>query len=102
MTYKRVLTAADDAINSAAESMYRTSRKVDKKFSKAIDLLSGLEKDFPSKDPTSDEKIGGAVSGEAKNDKSEYALTILYALKKNLHAKVKFPSVSLPLNADGS
>jgi hypothetical protein len=100
MTYKRVLIAADDALSSAAASKTReTFRKVDKKFRKAVRLLCGFEKDFSSKY----QNIGGTVSGKAKmNDKSEYALSILSALKKNLHAKVRFLSASLALNADRS
>ena len=96
-----MLIAADDALNSAAEAGDRASREVDKKFRKAVRLLGGFQKDFPLKNLTSDQNIGGTVPGGAKmNDKSERAPTILYALKKNLHAKVKFPSVPLPLNAD--
>ena len=98
-----MLIAADDALKSAAEAKTRTSKKVDGKFKKVIDLLCGFEKDFLSKDPTSDPNIGGAVIGEAKmSDKSESPSTILYALQKNLRTKVKFPSVSLPLNTDES
>jgi hypothetical protein len=99
-----VLIAADDALMSAAKAGDRTSEEVDKKFGDAIYLLSCFEKEFPSKDPTSDLIIGGMM--EAKmNDKfnmSEYASTILYALKQNLHAKVKFPSVSFSLDAEKS
>jgi hypothetical protein len=89
-----VLIAADDALKFAAEAGAWTSKEVDKKFGEAIDLLSSFEKDFPSKDPMSDPNIGGMVTREAKmSDKSESPATILDALKKNLHAKVKFPSV---------
>jgi hypothetical protein len=95
-----VLIAADDALKSAAEAGYRTSEEVDKKFGDAIHLLSGFEKDFPSKDPTSDPNIAGTIIREAKmGDEFKSPSTILSALKKNLHAKVKFPSVSLPLIA---
>ena len=93
---------------SAAKAGDRISEAVDKKFGEVIHLLSSFEKDFPSKDPASDPKIGGTMPREARlNDKfdmSKYASTILYALKQNLHAKVKFLSVPLPfnLNADGS
>jgi hypothetical protein len=96
-----VLIAADDALTSAAGAGDRTSEEVDKRFREAIHLLSGFEKDFLSKDPTSDPNIGGTVTREAKmSDNFESPSTILYALKKNLHAKVKFPSVYLPLDAD--
>ena len=88
--------AADDALKFAAAAN-RTSKEVDKKFGEAIDLLSCFEKDFPSKDPTSNSKVGGMVTRDAKmSDESESPLTILYALKENLHSKVKLPSVSLP------
>jgi hypothetical protein len=94
--------AADDALMSAVEAENRTSERVDKKFEEAILLLSRFEEDFLSKDPTSDPNIGG-TTGEAKmSDKSESPSTILSALKKNLHSKVKFPSVSLPLATDES
>ena len=72
--------------------------EVDEKFREAIDLLSGFDKDFPSKDPTSDPNIGRPFTREnpegKMGDKSDSPSTILFALKKNLHAKVKFPSVS--------
>ena len=73
---------------------HRTSKEVDKKFGNVINLLSmsRFRKDFSSKDSMSDLK---------SCDKSESPLTILYALKKDLHAKVQFPSFTLPLNADG-
>jgi hypothetical protein len=94
-----VLIAADDALKSASEAGSRASMEVDEKFREAIDLLSGFEKDLPSKDPTSDPNISRT------GKKSDSPLTILNALKKNLHAKVKFPSVSLllkSLNTDES
>lgn len=100
-----MLIAADDALKSAAVAGDRTSEKVDKKFREAIHLLSGFEKDFPSK-PLDPNTISGTDSSEsfpweAKNsDETESPLTILNALKGNLHAKVEFPSVPLPLNAD--
>jgi hypothetical protein len=96
-----MLIAADDALKSAAEpeAENKTSAEVDEKFREAIDLLSGFEKDFLSKDPTSDPNI--SRTGK-RSSMSDSPLTILYALKKNLHAKVKFPSVSLSLNADES
>jgi hypothetical protein len=100
-----VLIAADDALKSAAESVDRSS-EVDKKFGEAINLLSGFEMDFPSDDPTSDPNIGWTVAREGPEGKLRYKSkspsTILHALKKDLHAKVKFPSVSLPLSADES
>ena len=74
--------------------------EVDKKFREAIDILYAFEKDFPSKDSTSDPNIGATVTREAKmSDRSGSPLTVLGALKENIHAKVKLPSVSL-LNAD--
>lgn len=96
---KRVLIIADDAIKSAVEAGNRTSKEVDKKFEDAIRLLGDFEKDFfiPSGDPTSDPKIGGTVASEAEmSDKFESPSTILYALKKNLHAKVKSPYIIYP------
>jgi hypothetical protein len=98
-----VLIAADDALKSAVEAGDWASQEVDKKFGKAIYLLSDLEKDFPS---VSDPNIGGTVTGEANmcdnTDKSESFSAILRALEKNLFSKVKFLFVSLPLNADES
>jgi hypothetical protein len=86
--------AADEALKSAAAAD-RISEEVDKKFREAIHLLSGFEKDFPSKDPTSDKsdlKVGGMITRDAKtSDESESPLTTLYALNENLHSKVKFP-----------
>ena len=98
-----MLLAADDALKSAAEAEDRTSKEVDKKFEEAIHLLCAFEKDFPS---ASDPNVGRMVTREGSlgttSDKSESPWTILYSLKKNLHAKVKFPSVSSTLNADES
>jgi hypothetical protein len=88
-----VLIAADDAIKSAAEAGDRTSKKVDKKFRKAIDMLGCFEKDFPVKGP-SDPNIVEMDTRKAKiSDESRCPSTILYALKDNLHSKVKFPLV---------
>ena len=102
-----MLIGADDALKSAAEAGDKTSEELDKKFKDAISLLSGFEKEFPSKHPTSNPSIGEAVSRKATMDqKSEspltLPLTVLRALEKNLHAKVKIPYVFLPLNADES
>lgn len=73
--------------------MDRTS-KVDKKFKKAIRLLSAFEKDFPPKDSTLNSNIDRTVTREAKmGDRSESLSTIL-------HANVKPSFVSLLLNAD--
>jgi hypothetical protein len=92
--------AADDALKSATEAGSKTTKKVDKIFRKAIHLLSGFEKDFPF---TSDQNIGGMATREGKmDDKFKSPSTILYSLKKDLHAKVMFPSVSSALNADES
>jgi hypothetical protein len=82
--------------------MDRTS-KVDKKFKKAIRLLSAFEKDFPSEDSTLNSNIDRAVTTgrEAKmSDRSESLSTALHALEKTLHANVKSSFVSLLLNAD--
>ena len=98
---KRMLIAADDALNSAVEVGDGASIEVDKKFREAIGLLCAFEKDFPFNDSTSDQDIGGTVTREAKmSDGSGSPLAVLDALKENIHAKVKLPSVSLLLNAD--
>ena len=95
-----MLIAADDALRSAAEAGVMTSEEVDKKFREAIHLLGAFEKDFPS---TSGPKVGGIVTREGKmSDKAESPSTILYSLKRDLHANVKFLSVSLTLNVDES
>lgn len=91
--------AADDALKSAATSD-RASKAVDRKFGEVIDLLSGFERDFPSKESTSDPKVGGTVPREAKtSDESELSspLNILHALKENLQSKVTFPIGFSPL-----
>jgi hypothetical protein len=95
-----VLIAADDALKSAIEAGNKTSEQADLKFREVIHLLSGFEKDFPSNDSTLDPNFGGTDARKAKSDKSESPLTILRSLKENLQAKVNFPSVSSPLNAD--
>ena len=98
---KSVLIAADDALKSAIDSEAgdRTS-EVDQKFKEAINLLGDFEKGFPYEDPISYPNIDGTAT--KINDGSKSPSTILHSLKQNLHAKVKFPSVSLFLNADGS
>ena len=83
-----MLIAADDALTSAAEARYLTSKKVDKKLREVIDLLSYFERDF--KDSISGQNIG--AEGESKS-----ASMVLHALRNNLHAKVKCPSVSSSL-----
>jgi hypothetical protein len=93
-----VLIAADDALKSAIEAGNKTSEQVDKKFRELIYMLSEFEKDFPSKDSTSDPYSG--TDTNLKKTKSESPLTILDNLKKNVHAKVNIPSVSSLLNAD--
>lgn len=95
ITLRRVLIAADNALNFAAEAGNRRSRVVDKKFRKAVQLLGDFETGFLSKHPTSDQNVGVTVSNMS-HDEFKFALWIVYVLKKNLHAKVKFPSVSLP------
>ena len=102
LTYiKSVLIVADDAIMSTAHTVTRRSKKVDKKFGEAIHLLSGFEKEFPSKDPTSDSNIEGTVTMKT-TDKTESPSTILYALKRKLDTNVKFSVVFLSINADES
>ena len=92
-----MLIAADDALASAAEARYLTSRKVDKKFREVINLLSRFERDF--KDSMSGPNMGRTVTREPN---SKTPSMVLDALKKNLHAKVKCPFVSLSLNTDES
>lgn len=95
-----MLIAADDALTSAAEARYLTSRKkVDKKLRELVDLLSRFERDF--KNSMSGPSIDGMVTTEA-NPKSPLASMVLQTLKDNLHAKVKCPFVSLSLNTDES
>ena len=89
-----MLIAADDALKSAAEPGDGISEKANRKFARTILLLSDFEKDFPSKDPTSDPNIGGEAN---LSDTPKSPSTILHALKMNLHALVKFISVSSPL-----
>ena len=79
-----MLIAADDALTSAAEARYLTSKKVDKKLREVIDLLSCFERDF--KDSISGQNIGGEAE-------SKSASMVLHALRNNLHAKVKCSSV---------
>ena len=82
----RLLIAADNTLKSADEAGNKTSKVVDNKFKRAIRLLSDLEKDFPFKDRSI------TVTGEERtSNKSKSPSKILYALKKNLHAKASFP-----------
>ena len=89
-----MLIAADNALKSAAEAGNKTSKAVDNKFKRAIRLLSDFQKDFPFKNRNR------TATGEVNmGNKSR---SILNALRKNVHAKVKFLSVSLPLDTDES
>jgi hypothetical protein len=101
---KSVLLAADNALKSAIEAGNWRSENVDRKFEEVIHVLSRFEKDFPSKNPTSDPNhIGGTGAREAKMSDTfdpESPSAILYTLKNHFHAKVAFPSVSLLINAD--
>lgn len=96
-----MLIAADDALKSAAEGGEWTFKEVDDKFREAIDLLCAFEKDFTSftsNDPTSCPNIRGRITGEAEiGDKFKSASNLLRVLKENLHATVKFPSISISL-----
>ena len=67
-----------------------------------VHLLSSFEKDFPSDDPTSDPNIGPMVREAGMRGRPGSPSMFLYALSKDLHAKVSIPSVSLPLNFDKS
>ena len=90
----RLLVAADNTLKSADEAGNKTSKVVDNRFKRTFRLLSDLEKSFPFKDGSM------AVTGEEKtSDKSKSPSQILYALKKNLHAKVSF-HLFLYLSAD--
>ena len=107
MTYKRVLTAADDALKFAAGARGNACKEVDKKFAEAIHLLGSFERDFPSKNPTADLTVDETVTREAsgatrKMSYESSPLTILSALRENLHSNVTFPISFLPLNADKS
>ena len=84
-----MLIVADDALTSAAEARYLTSKKVDKQLREIIDLLSSFERDF--KDSISGQNIGGEA-------KSKFPSMVLHALRNNLHTKVKCPSVSSSLS----
>ena len=99
-----MLIAADNALKSAAEARNRQSKEADSKFGEVIHMLNSFVKDFPSKDPMLDPDSGETVAGEAKiGDGSKSPLAILYTLRRNLHAKVKYSTdFFLSLNADES
>ena len=112
-----MLIAADDALDTVVDSYLRLfsndlfsnedNHKVDDKFRKVLNLLSDFAKAFPLKDPILYPNIGRtvrSVTGEVKignSSKFPTVTTILQALKKDLLSNVKFPSISLFLNADG-
>ena len=108
-----MLIAADDALDAAVDSTLGSSDRslamavakerseVANKFKKALNLLSDFAMEFPLKNPTSYTINGGTVTGGVKNDNNAKSpMTILEALKYNLHSNVKFLSVSLYLDAD--
>lgn len=106
-----MLSTAEDALQSAVDSRLSLIQPriqpfqppVEDKFREAVDILSIFVKDFPLKDSMSDPNIGGTVTGKVKmSDKSKSPTTILQALKNSLNSRVKFLSVSLSFNADGS
>lgn len=95
-----MLIFADNALKSADRAR-KTSRRLDRRaenfFRGAIYQLSRFEKDFRSSSKDSDGNR--TVTREAKMiNKSK---SILDAFSSH-DAKVKFPSVPLPLNADES
>jgi hypothetical protein len=84
------LITADNALRPAAGAKDRTFKGIDAQFEEVIHMLCCFEKDFPSEEQTSDPNIG---NGEGRtSDWSKSPSTILYALKKSLHANVKFLS----------
>ena len=97
------MIAADDALSAAELGPWSRKYEIDQKFGKAINLLSDFAKDFALENLMSDLNIGGNDTGEVKmGDKSKSATTILRALKDNLYSNVKFPPVSITLNANGT
>ena len=82
---------------SAADAGDKTSKEVDEKFERVISLLSGFKKDFPFWPFMLDSNIDGMITWEVEMSDdsksplglSNFPLTILYALEKNLHSKVK-------------
>ena len=109
-----MLITADNALDTAlalACRQYDSSEvkfvqflamQADGIFKNALRLLSDFAKEFPLKDPISDPNISGTAAEEVKNgNNSNSPTTILQALENDLHSNVKFPSISLSLNADG-
>ena len=111
-----MLIAADNALEAStffrSRDYYRrqlghrtmakdmSDSELDDKFRKALDLLSDFAKEFPLKEPDqadptlddSDLNISGTVTGEVKNgNNSKSPMTILRALKNDLHSNVKLP-----------
>ncbi|KAH9058141.1 hypothetical protein EDB87DRAFT_1744395 [Lactarius vividus] len=56
----KVLTVADDALTSASESKNRTSKKTDKKFEEALDVLSVYEQKYHPKQQGAAERLKSA------------------------------------------
>ena len=86
------MITADNALRSAAGAKDRTFKGIDAQFEEVIHMLCCFEKDFPSEEPTSDPNIGNGEGRMCDRSKSpcESPSTIFYALKKSLHANVKF------------
>ena len=82
-----MLTAADDALKSAAEAGNNRSERADNKFRKAISLL----------DPT---RVSVSMLGIYGASTTLYPHIVLSALKSDLHARVRLPFIFLHLKVD--
>lgn len=93
------MIAADYALSAFA--WHNNTFGVYIKLKHVIDLLCAFDDDFPFEDPTSDLNMGGKVIIDGTNYAAlNTPLGVLYALKRKLATRVRFPCISLPLNAD--
>ena len=111
LTLKRVLVAAHDALESAADSKADNKiPEVDTKFEVAFDLLYHFVKGFATLNPNSHNprfmeltdfgipSIFRLSTGRSPSHDSHF--TDLCSLRRNIDSFVGFPSASLYLNTD--
>ena len=93
------LQAADDALSSAADiTVKKTSKEVDEKFERAIEVLSHYETECPPKKPVSPDGRPMTVLERmaAAKAKDMSSLTTLKVLKEKLSLKVRSAPTTPP------
>ena len=95
------LQAVDDALGSAIEVKTKTSRAVDEKFEKAIEVLSLYETEYPLQNPAPGGSDGRALTVHERMTKAKTmdksSSSISSVLKEKLYPEVRLPHTTLRL-----